>query len=436
MAGYTRQDVSDNISNGSVIDADDLDTEFNAIETAFNAASGHTHDGTAANGAPITKLGPSQDVVIATTSVTPATTNTVDVGSSSLKFKDMYLSGSILDADINLTNVTLTGTTAQFNTALSDDDFATLTNTVTLTNKTIDSASNTLTVDLSEASVTGTTAEFNTALSDDNFATIAGTETLTNKTLTSPTITTPTISSIVNTGTLTLPTSTDTLVGKATTDTLTNKTINSASNTLTVNLSEATVTGTTAEFNTALSDGSFATLAGTETVTNKTIDSASNTLTVNLSEATVTGTTAEFNTALSDGDFVTLTGTETLTNKTLTSPTVNTGSLTNPTVTNYVETLNTSSGATYTVDLANGTLHKFTTTANATITLPSSVAGKSFIVIVAYGGAHTLTFSGGGTIKWAGGSQPTATSSGGAFDIFTFLQDGTNTYAVPFGTNF
>ena len=422
MAGYTRQDVSDNISNGSVIDADDLDTEFNAIETAFNAASGHTHDGTAANGAPITKLGPSQDVVIATTSVTPAITNTVDVGSSSLKFKDMYLSGSILDADINLTNVTLTGTTAQFNTALSDDDFATLTNTVTLTNKTIDSASNTLTVDLSEATVTGTTAEFNTSLSDDNFATIAGTETLTNKTLTSPTITTPTISSIVNTGTLTLPTSTDTLVGRTTTDTLTNKTIDSATNTLTVDLSEATVTGTTAEFNTALSDGSFATLAGTETVTNKTID---------LTDNTLSGTTAEFNTALSDGSFTTLAGTETLTNKTLT-----TAALTNPTVTNYVETLNTSSGATYTVDLANGTLHKFTTTANATITLPSSVAGKSFIVIVAYGGAHTLTFSGGSTIKWAGGSQPTATSSGGAFDIFTFLQDGTNTYAVPFGTNF
>ena len=42
---------------------------------------------------------------------------------------------------------------------------------------------------------------------------------------TSPTIVTPHISSIVNTGTLTLPTSTDTLVGRATTDNLTNKTI-------------------------------------------------------------------------------------------------------------------------------------------------------------------------------------------------------------------
>jgi hypothetical protein len=38
---------------------------------------------------------------------------------------------------IDLASNTLTGTTAEFNTALSDDDFATLTNTVTLTNKTL-----------------------------------------------------------------------------------------------------------------------------------------------------------------------------------------------------------------------------------------------------------------------------------------------------------
>lgn len=57
----------------------------------------------------------------------------------------------------------------------------------------------------------------------------------------------------------------------------------------------------------------------TSTLTNKTVNLTSNTL---------TGTTAQFNTALSDGDFTTLAGTETLTNKTLTAPV-----LTNPTVT-------------------------------------------------------------------------------------------------------
>ena len=46
-------------------------------------------------------------------------------------------------------------------------------------------------------------------------------------TLASVTLTTPTISSITNTGTLTLPNQTDTLVGRATTDVLTNKTLTS-----------------------------------------------------------------------------------------------------------------------------------------------------------------------------------------------------------------
>ena len=62
---------------------------------------------------------------------------------------------------------------------------------------------------------------------------LTDTQTLTNKTLTSPVIAT-----ISNTGTLTLPTSTDTLVGRATTDTLTNKTLTSPS------ISNAAMSGT------------------------------------------------------------------------------------------------------------------------------------------------------------------------------------------------
>ena len=101
---------------------------------------------------------------------------------------------------------------------------------------------------------------------DSTVATLTGTQELTNKTLTSPVI-----STISNTGTLTLPTSTDTLVGRDTSDTLTNKIIDSASNTLTLDLSEGTLTGTISEFNTALSDADFATLAGIETLSNKTL---------------------------------------------------------------------------------------------------------------------------------------------------------------------
>jgi hypothetical protein len=80
------------------------------------------------------------------------------------------------------------------------------TDSQTLTNKTINLSSNTL---------SGTTAQFNSALSDSNFVTVDGTETLTNKTLTSPTIT-----SIVNSGTKTIPTGIGTFVITGSTGTI------------------------------------------------------------------------------------------------------------------------------------------------------------------------------------------------------------------------
>ena len=69
-------------------------------------------------------------------------------------------------------------------TALGDGStltsgFVSTTGTVTLTNKTVDLGDNTL---------TGSLAEFNTALQGDSFVSLTGSETLTNKTLTTPTI--------------------------------------------------------------------------------------------------------------------------------------------------------------------------------------------------------------------------------------------------------
>lgn len=56
MAGYTRNDTPNNIADGNIINASDLDGEFDAIQTAFGTA-GHTHDGTAGNGPQITTGG-------------------------------------------------------------------------------------------------------------------------------------------------------------------------------------------------------------------------------------------------------------------------------------------------------------------------------------------------------------------------------------------
>lgn len=90
---YQRQDVSNNIANGNIINADDLDAEFNALEGAFTAVTGHSHDGTAGEGGPISQVGPAQDLIVSASQVLPKTDNTLDLGSTSFEFKDLWIDG-------------------------------------------------------------------------------------------------------------------------------------------------------------------------------------------------------------------------------------------------------------------------------------------------------------------------------------------------------
>jgi len=121
--GYTRNDTLNNIADGNIINASDLDGEFDAVESAFNESTGHTHDGTAAEGAPITVLGPVQDFIASATEIKPKTTNTLDIGTAALQFKDMHLDGTAylddiqavgavdITGDLDVDNININGNT-------------------------------------------------------------------------------------------------------------------------------------------------------------------------------------------------------------------------------------------------------------------------------------------------------------------------------------
>ena len=84
------------------------------------------------------------------------------------------------------------------------------------------------------------------------------------------------------------------------------------------------------------------------------------------------------------------------------------------------------SGTAQTISLANGTLQTVTMTGNCTFTMPTAVAGKSFILIVSSGaGSFTGTFT---SVKWPNNAAPTLTTTATRWDILTFVSNGTSWY--------
>lgn len=102
MAGYTRQS-SAQIQDGQVVSASPLNLELDTVQGAFSHVSGHKHDGTPWEGAPITTLGPSQNVNATATDLYPRVDNFLSLGTSALQFKDLFVKGS---ASLGPTNVT------------------------------------------------------------------------------------------------------------------------------------------------------------------------------------------------------------------------------------------------------------------------------------------------------------------------------------------
>ena len=109
---------------------------------------------------------------------------------------------------------------------------------------------------------------------------------------------------------------------------------------------------------------------------------------------------------------------------------------TNPTITNYTETpYSANSSTAITLALTNGTVQIITLTGNATITMPTAVSGKSFIMFLRQDatGSRTVTWS---SVNWSGGTAPTITSTASKQDIYSFFSDGTSWYGVTVGQNY
>ena len=139
MAGYSARQAT--YTSGDTITAAHSNDEFNQLLAAFNASTGHTHDGTAGDGGPVTTLRDADalnKILVDTTNnhlefyvevssaavqqlriqdgaIVPITDNDIDLGTSSLEFKDLFIDGTANVDAINLDGTLITSTAAELN---------------------------------------------------------------------------------------------------------------------------------------------------------------------------------------------------------------------------------------------------------------------------------------------------------------------------------
>ena len=226
MAGYTRQS---SINDNDTITAAIFNNEYNQLLAAFNNATGHKHDGTAAEGPVIALIGdaglttPLNKIQIDTGNdtidfsidvsgtsteqfnlqdgaIVPASNNDIDLGTSSLQFKDAFFDGtvtldgltigsatSITDVDTDLSSVSGSDDTVASAKAIktyvdaqvggADLDFAGDSGG----NQSVDLDAQSLTLTGGTGIDTTGSAQTMTFAIDNTVATLTGSQTLTNK---------------------------------------------------------------------------------------------------------------------------------------------------------------------------------------------------------------------------------------------------------------
>jgi hypothetical protein len=176
LAGYVRQSAADIVPT-AVVRAAPINNELNALRDAFAQASGHKHDGTAAEGHYIPVIGDADAknkvavdtvnnrvgvfVEVSTVSteqvrfqdgaIVPVTDNDIDLGTSSLEFKDLYIDGV---ANID----SLIADTADINAGTIDNTVvgATTPAAATVTNLTVNTAAVIASADINAGTIDGT----------------------------------------------------------------------------------------------------------------------------------------------------------------------------------------------------------------------------------------------------------------------------------------
>jgi len=84
-------------------------------------------------------------------------------------------------------------------------------------------------------------------------------------------------------------------------------------------------------------------------------------------------------------------------------------------------------GSANTINISNTTIITANLSATCTFTMPTSTAGKSFVLMLKTGaGTNTATFTG---VRWnAGNTAPTVTATANRMDMFSFVADGSLWY--------